>query len=171
MVITSVIIVVSLIALYTDVRWLKIYNWLTLPALLCGLVLNPVVNGWWGLLDSVEGFAFAFAVSLPFYGRLFFGGDVKLLCALGAIGGVKFTMGMLLYAGVAGGIEALLWTAYQGTLSQTWDRFKQLSQSLFYPGVQLERPLHSSDSPPFPYGIAIATGAVLRIAFPEWLPL
>lgn len=161
-----------LIAAYTDIRWGKIYNWLTLPAILLGLLLRPILYGWSGLGDALGGFAIAFGIGFVlFVLKALTGGDVKLIAAIGALAGFKFAAAMLLYTALAGGVLGFWWSAKHGSLQATLQRFKNLVQVMITPGLVLEKPLHQSDSPPMPYGVAIAAGTLLRLAFPEWLSL
>jgi prepilin peptidase CpaA len=161
-----------LIAATTDFWRQKIYNWLTLPAILIGLGLNTWLDGLRGLGFSLLGFGLAFFLAFVLYNlKGIKGGDVKLLAAIGAMGGWKFALAAMLYTGLAGGILSLWWAAYHGTFRKTIARMGQLLRALIIPGIRLERPLSDSDSPPLPYGLAIATGTILRLCFPAWLPL
>lgn len=170
--IDPLIVLTVLIAAVTDFRRQKIYNWLTLPAILAGLVVNTVLHGWSGLGTGLLGFGLAFFLSFGLYSlKGIKGGDVKLIAAIGAMGGWKFALAAMLYTGIAGGVLSLAWAAHHGTFRKTVDRFGQMLRALFIPGITLERPLSDSDSPPLPYGLAIATGTLLRVAFPDWLPL
>ena len=45
----AVLLVVLAIALVTDIRDNKVYNWLTFPSILFGLIVNAVLGGWVGL--------------------------------------------------------------------------------------------------------------------------
>jgi prepilin peptidase CpaA len=95
------------IAVVTDVRKRKIYNALTFPTIVMGLVVNGVVSGPKGLLLSITGLllgAVLFALPVAFLGRG--AGDLKLIAAIGAIGGPVFVLWSALLAGVAGAILA-----------------------------------------------------------------
>lgn len=167
-----VVVLTVLVAAYTDIRWGKIYNWLTLPAIVLGWVLNFAFDGLPGLGTSLAGFALAFGIGFVLFNlKALTGGDVKLIAAIGALMGVKFAVAMLLYTGLAGGVLGFWWSARHGSLKATAGRFRQMVRVLVVPGMVLEKPLHESDSPPMPYGLAIAAGTLLRLAFPEWLPL
>ncbi|MBC7543454.1 MAG: prepilin peptidase [Candidatus Sericytochromatia bacterium] len=170
--IEPLIVLTVLIAAATDFWRQKIYNWLTLPAILIGLTLNTVLQGLKGLGDGLLGFGLAFFLAFGLYSlKGIKGGDVKLIAAIGAMGGWKFAIAAMLYTGISGAVLSLWWAAYHGTLRKTLARFVQLLRALVIPGIRLERPLSESDSPPLPYGLAIATGTLLRLSFPTWLPL
>ncbi|MCC9605430.1 A24 family peptidase [Blastopirellula sp. JC732] len=73
------------VAFYVDLRSGKLPNWLTMPALLIGLLFHAAVSGWGGLqhslLGAVVGFALLFVLFIIGGGG---GGDVKFMAALGA---------------------------------------------------------------------------------------
>ena len=96
-----VIGVAILIALYTDLRYYKIHNALTLPLIISGLVVMTIHGGfgWNGLLDSL---AALFVVGFPFLITYMLGGggagDVKLMMGIGAWSGLG--LGLYLLGGV-----------------------------------------------------------------------
>ncbi|EAQ80143.1 A24 family peptidase [Blastopirellula marina] len=73
------------IAFYVDLTSGKLPNWLTMPALLIGLLFQSAVNGWGGLqhalLGALVGFVLLFILFIIGGGG---GGDVKFMAALGA---------------------------------------------------------------------------------------
>lgn len=79
------VVVVTGIALRTDLQCHRIPNWLTVPATLLGLTYHTVTQGSSGVFHSVGGFAAGFGVLLVLWliggGG---GGDVKLLGAVGS---------------------------------------------------------------------------------------
>ena len=96
------------IAVVTDMRRRKIYNVLTLPAMAIGIVVNGVDGGLDGLLLSLAGVflgAALFVLPVAFLGRG--AGDLKLIAAIGAIGGPVFVLWSALFAGVAGAVFAI----------------------------------------------------------------
>jgi prepilin signal peptidase PulO-like enzyme (type II secretory pathway) len=88
---------------YVEIKTSQIRNALTIPCLLLGLLLNTVIGfatigGIEGLLWSAMGcgvgfcvFFFVYLVGLMLNYKFLGGGDVKLMGAIGAIAGVKFT--------------------------------------------------------------------------------
>lgn len=106
-------------AVVSDVRTRRIFNWITYPGILAGLLLNglgdlAVMAGWaspswmqmWGVIglgQAVTGFLACGLVMVACY--VFFrigGGDVKLIAMIGA------------YLGPEDGITAMLWTFVLG---------------------------------------------------------
>ena len=102
------ILVVCGLAVLTDIRQRRILNVVTFPAIAIGLTLNTGANGFTGLAFAISGLLLGvllFLVPVAFMGRG--AGDLKLLAALGALGGPAFAVWTALLSGVAGGIFAL----------------------------------------------------------------
>lgn len=81
----AVVVVFTLVAAISDVRTKRLPNWLTVPALVCGIIFQVVTAGWAGLLTALAGFAVGFSILFVLWligGSG--GGDVKLMGALGA---------------------------------------------------------------------------------------
>jgi prepilin peptidase CpaA len=98
---------------YTDVKYGRVFNWVTYPAALVGIGLNGFQTGPRGLLFGVEGLAVGFGVMLiPYLMALVGGGDVKLLAAVGAFLGPTNVLWVAALGCIAGGVVAiglLLW--------------------------------------------------------------
>lgn len=104
----GIIVATVMIAVVTDIRYRKIFNLITLPAMCIGIVINSAKFGLSGLLFSVSGLllgAALFLLPVAFLGRG--AGDLKLLAAVGALGGPAFVFWAALWTGVAGGIFAV----------------------------------------------------------------
>ena len=81
----AVVVAAAAVAGVTDIWKFRVYNALTLPLLVAGLVYHGFAEGTPGLVLSVIGMLLGFGVLILFfllggYG----GGDVKLLAAIGA---------------------------------------------------------------------------------------
>ncbi len=166
-------LVAGCVATVTDFWRQKIYNWLTLPTLLLGLVLNTYQFGGWGFLSALLGFLLAGVVYLVL-GLLgaMKGGDLKLAAAMGACLGWPLTVSALFYGFIAGGFLSLIWAAFHGTLTPTLVRVGRSAYARLVPGMEARHELAESSSPPMPYGVAIATGGVLAAWYlPELLNL
>jgi len=83
------------VAMATDLRHRRIPNWLTVSSALLGLVFHGATQGWQGIGQSLGGFAVGFGILLVLWliggGG---GGDVKLMGAIGAWLGPKYTFGV-----------------------------------------------------------------------------
>lgn len=100
---------VASVAVFTDLRDGRVYNWLTFPAMLLGWLLNLYLHGLSGLGYSLAATFLGILLYLPggVFGLIGMG-DVKLLGALGAIGGSNYVFTIFLYSSVLGIPHALL---------------------------------------------------------------
>ena len=107
---------VLLVAVATDLRAMRIPNWLTFPAMLAGVVCNAALGAhagglsgaWDGLLFSLSGFGLGLGLMLiPFLLRVMGAGDVKLLAAAGAFLGAETVFRAFIWTSLAGGVYAL----------------------------------------------------------------
>ncbi len=74
-----------LVATATDLLWGKIFNWLTFPFLLTGLIARFAFGGVADLSQGLTAIAVAFALFFPLYVvRAIAAGDAKLLMAMAA---------------------------------------------------------------------------------------
>lgn len=103
--------VILLYSLYTDLRFGKIYNFITLPAILAGFVLNSFSNPGGhlaGLYDSLAAVLIAYAFFIvPFFLGALGGGDVKLMMAIGALKGCVFLFYSILSIGLVSFVLSL----------------------------------------------------------------
>ncbi len=153
------------ISFYTDLFKGRIYNIVTLPALILGLILNSSGEGLDGLKSSVLGMGAGLSFFLPlFVIRGVGGGDIKLIAAIGSIKGPVFVFWAVLYSWVVAGIMSffvLLWTKkLGGTLKKIFMFFFSLFRIVRYPGYKV-LPMDSRSSLFIPLGVAICTGSVI----------
>ncbi|HEY6959780.1 MAG TPA: prepilin peptidase [Candidatus Limnocylindria bacterium] len=150
------LVVLLLIVIYTDGRWLRIPNVVTYPAMLVGLFLgafeglpgSPFAGGF---LDHLVALVIAFAFSYPFYaaGGLK-AGDAKLLMAIGAVRGSVFLLYAAVYGALIGGVLAVGFIAVR--------RLRQPADGA--PANTLSGVMKTS----MPYGIALGLGGLLALA-------
>ncbi len=137
-----VAIAVSFIAMITDTRWGRIYNWLTFPTIFAGWALSFYSAG-------IEGLGYSFAATLVgillYLPAAAFGlmgmGDVKLLGALGALGGSNFVVSIFLYSSALGIPHAI----FIQLLNYRKDAFSMMLTS-FSTGVFLEKTIHKENA-------------------------
>jgi prepilin peptidase CpaA len=142
----SLVIALIGIAFFTDIRQRIIPNWLTLSAVLCGILFHIMADGMNGLLFSAWGLFCGFGILFILY---LFGalgaGDVKLFAAIGALAGVEFVMNSIIYAMIYAGligfiiliiqkkfIQRLLWVVYtifSLLVMKEWKAFHSLPQN------------------------------------------
>lgn len=108
-------------AVYSDLRWHRIPNWLSLLGLVAGLALQTLANGAHGMVSGLLGAGVGLACFAPFYLlRAMGAGDVKLLAAVGSFMGPEgaFYAAMCsLLAGGAGAIGYVLWRVVRAAIS------------------------------------------------------
>ena len=156
-VIQALILATVAIAVVTDVQRRKIYNALTFPVMLLGLVANTVADGPGGLLRSASGLllgAALFLIPVAFMHRG--AGDLKLLAAVGALGGSGFVFWCALWTGVFGALFAvvvLLWKR----------RFTMVAGGMAFEAMSGQLPRATSNIR-LPYAVPIALGAVAALA-------
>ncbi len=115
-------LVISLVfvAATTDLKTGRIPNWLTLPALLLGIVWQAVADGMTGAALSLLGALCCGVVPWLMHrmtkGQAIGGGDIKLFAALGAWLGPVHGLEVELSAFLFLGILALAQLSYQGAL-------------------------------------------------------
>jgi prepilin peptidase CpaA len=157
-----VVLAVALtVALYTDLRWCRIYNKLTLPCILVGLVLNTLYLGVHGLLLSICGIGLVFLLYITLAPAAGIGGgDVKLMMVVGSLMGAKFLVNALLLTAIIGGIMSLIVMMRHRILGTTT---KRMAASLYMKLI-----LRAPDDMPigtsgikFRYSLAITLGTVL----------
>ncbi len=162
---TSLTLLLVAAAVYTDVRWGKIFNHLTMPAIVLGLIINSLI-GLDGFLHSIAGVGLGLGLFLVscLLGRILGGGDIKLLMAVGALQGPAFLAWTICYTAIIGGVLAVIIAVRHGILLE---KIKALFISC-YMRVTFRVPMEIEDNeatqPRLPYAIAIGLGTVATIA-------
>jgi prepilin peptidase CpaA len=155
--------ILAVAAGWTDLRWRRIPNWLTVPALLIGIIANTVLSGWLGLKASLLGATLGLALLLPFVLLRSLGaGDWKFAGALGAFTGPSRLVDLLLVSILVAGIMALVLVIYKRRTRQTIRNIGHILVSLVtfrLPGTQVS--LDNPDSLKVPYGVALAFTVLL----------
>jgi len=161
-----ILICLLVISAIIDIKWKKIPNVLTFPAMIIGLVAHGFKNGASGFLYSIEGLLLGLALLIVFYFMGMMGaGDVKLMGAVGSILGPAGVFNAFLFTAIVGGIYAVIVLAYHGQLVGFMKRIAMsLKLSLLTRGPTL-LPNEGKASPILCYGIAIAIGTSLSLFF------
>ncbi|MCR4441596.1 MAG: A24 family peptidase [Peptococcaceae bacterium] len=165
-VIDVTLLVVLLISCYTDLRFQKIYNALLFPPLLGALVLHCLSGGMGGLFFSLKGLALGMALLFPPYLLGGMGaGDVKLLGLVGALKGAQFVFASFLLAALLGGVMSLLVLACRGQLARGLKKTGQGLKTAFFSRFTVWNfaSLEEENADSFPYGLAIAAGALAAL--------
>src|SRR6266849_4799383 len=131
---------VASVAAACDVRWRRIPNWLTLSALVGGVLV------------ALGGAAIGLCVLLPFYLIHAMGaGDVKLLAGLGSLVGPQAMVSLVIYAALVGGAISVVMLARRGRLHFAMAEIMSRPTDLTRSGAKA------------PYGLAIACGVYLSM--------
>jgi prepilin peptidase CpaA len=146
-----------------DWRYRRIPNWLTVPGLVVGIVVNTVLNGWPGAKASLLGAGLGLLILLPFVLiRALGAGDFKLVGALGAFLGPGRLVDMLIVSMLVAGLMAAVLIVYKGRVRQSLRNMGQMLGSflrLRLPGSEVS--LDNPESVKIPFGVAVAVTVVL----------
>ena len=122
-----VALVGSAIASATDVRHFKVYNWLSFPLLLSGLIFHTWNLGSSGLFLSVTGIGIPFLLLFPIYAFGIMGaGDVKFASAVGAWLGGGLIVPVLIVGALASGLYSLGLIVFSDGAREAWLNLRQL---------------------------------------------
>lgn len=177
----SDVILFFLIALsvYFDLTKKKIPNFLTFPAMLLGFIVYTVSGGLQGFVFSFTGFLVGMLVFIiPFMLGGMGGGDVKLMGAVGALKGVEFILYTTFFTALAGGLIAVIFLIINKRLLRfllnifsriavpiltalylrTGLEFLNKAAGFFSSLLEIQ---DTAGRLAFPYGVAIAIGALL----------
>ena len=162
MIFSDILLILLLaISLTTDLITHKIYNCVTFPAVAVGLSLNIWNHGLSGLAGSMLGLAIGFCVfAIVFAFGGVGGGDVKLMAAVGAVGGYPFILNACFYGILTGGILAIAVMIWKGTFWRGLKNIFHLIFSFVVPKLKIEA-LKLSDSEKIPYGVALSVGVFI----------
>ena len=106
----AVTLIASLIAAYTDIKTGFIYDWITYPLIVIGVILSIIAGQWIGIVLA----ALIYGMGLYAYntGKMG-GGDIKLLAGIALVQplyqGMIFVLGVLLVAAVSASIIMAIW--------------------------------------------------------------
>jgi prepilin peptidase CpaA len=149
-----------------DVRTRRIPNYLTLGTAVTGLAYSFMSHGLSGLADGFLGILLGFAcLILPYLWGGMGAGDVKALAALGAWLGPKLTLFLFCYMGIAGGVIAVGYLVWQGSL---WQKIKEgwvymLNLILCQPDGPPRSPSQAQLTAGIPYGVAMFVGMLVLV--------
>jgi len=170
----GVLLAMLAVALYTDVTRRKVYDWCTLPAIGLGLLISFVAGAtervqgnWladalgWPLIDSFMGLALALGIfGVAYLLHTLGGGDVKLMCAIGALKGLRFFFDAAVFTACAGAVIAIVVLIWRGRL---WQGLKRsLLVFCFWSRKKQDEhlPAGAAETMTIPYVWAIAVGSL-----------
>ena len=172
-----VLIAAGVVATATDLRAMRIPNWLTFPLFFAGLMYGVAHGGLSGLGNSLGGAAIAGGLFLAAYIIAGGGaGDAKMMMALGAWLGWQPSVVLVLGVTIAGFLYAMVVTASRGSvwdipsvllngLIVTRNGFRKLITGRFLihapdPAAVQQEPAKARPKDWFPYAPAILVGTI-----------
>lgn len=165
MLVTVILFIVLGISMITDMKSRKIFNVITMPAMLFGLFYHTYLSGFQGLLFSIIGLLIGFFLLLiPFLLGGMGAGDLKLLAAVGAILGGEMVFQSFLYTALVGGIFAILIIFKNNYRLEHWKKV-WFSMVYFRSYTNLFQPKSLQQSYTIPYGVPIAIGVASLYCF------
>ena len=162
-----IVIIIALgSAVYYDIRFRRIPNWLTLSALVAGIGYHAITGGFAGLGYSLLGLAAGFGCFFLFYILGGMGaGDVKLMAAMGSLLGPRDVLFAAAYTAIAGGVYALLLIIAKKENRKDLARYGIMAKALLTTGHFAPIPKDGQvKSTPLCYGVAIAIGTLAVLA-------
>ena len=153
------LVIILLVACVTDVIYRRIPNIITYTTIIFALLIYYLNDGLGGFFFSLSGAAVGCVFLVPYAMGGMGAGDVKLMCAVGAVLGPAYTGIALLFIALAGGVLAI-------GLMLRRRIFKKTMSSMFLPflvpGYMREQPKAKADKKDsIPYAVAIAAGFFL----------
>ena len=163
--------ILAMTAGVTDLRWRRIPNWLTYPAISCAFLLHWKVTGWPGLRLSLLGTLLGLGILLPFVLiHSLGGGDWKLVGVLGAFYGPQRLMIVLIFTLFINGAIALGMVVWKRRLGQTFKNLGQMTAAfarLRLPGPEMT--IENPDAIKAPFGVAAAIAVLLYSLSQPWV--
>lgn len=164
----SSLLIVAVVAAACDLRSGRISDWLTLPALLAGIVVHGWTGGLMGVCLAVLGALLTAAPAWVLFRRGGMGGgDVKLLGAIGAFVGAERGLEIFFGAILVAIFAVVLKHVWRGTLLSAIGQgavvlCSSVSRRWRGPPVP-ESPLSPATSAIFPFGAALGVSATALV--------
>jgi len=148
-----------------DLRRGTVYNWLTYPAIVAGLIFGAIA-GWAdgdlkaGLTDHLLGFGFGFGVlAIAYFLGGMGGGDVKLMGAVGAFLGWPGVLHAMFYSFLVGVAVGLIWMVWRGRTRAVVRRLAVAVRVLPLLGMKIDEAV-PSDAQRVPFAFAVCVGSL-----------
>lgn len=168
-----------LIAAVTDFRERKVFNKLTYPMFVVGLILHAVVMGFQGLGDGLLASLLIFIIGLATMPLGWMkAGDIKLLMVVAAFLGMRGVGEVFFYSAFVGGALGLVVALVSGRLLKVLKRIWLVIKNFFLRVVTSSKnfsvKLDEKENTYLPYAIAIFIGAGLVLVehiykWPGWM--
>ncbi|OGX68609.1 MAG: hypothetical protein A2189_01070 [Paenibacillus sp. RIFOXYA1_FULL_44_5] len=165
---SGLLVLLIMLAFYTDVKAMRIPNKLTAAGAVGGMLVNFLRDGWQGLFLSMTGLTVGFILVFILYVvRAVGAGDVKLFAAIGAISGFQLVLSSLMYSILYAGMIGLWVVVFR----RGW--LNRLKRVVYYiAGMLIQRDFQSMKEQAasaqlhkFPFMYAVLPGVVTAIAY------
>ena len=164
-------LILALYAGYLDWRTRRIPNWLTVSGFFLGIAINSAFGGWHGAAESLKGAGLGLGLLLPLVLLRGFGaGDWKLMGAMGALGGWRLMLFVLLLSVVLSAVAGLIQIALKKRVTGTFKNIGKLVKGFVQLGFR-PNPDVSLDNPTLakmPFGTAVAVSTAIGFALAHW---
>jgi prepilin peptidase CpaA len=159
--------IVLIIAAVSDLRVQRIPNWLTFSTMIVAVAYHTGMKGLGGLLFSLGGISVGIAfLIIPYLMGGMGAGDAKLMGSVGALLGPKGALIAFLSTAIVGGIYALVILTFHGYLKEIAKRYGAILKTfILTKEIIYIAPAKSKKKPRLCYGVAIALGTLISVAF------
>ena len=156
---------VLIIAVVGDIRFHKIPNALTYPAMLAGIAWHGMVSGVEGVYFSLGGIGAGIALLIVFFLLGGMGaGDVKPMGAVGGFLGPDGVFAAVIFTALIGGVYALILLGRRGHLKDAVKRYSGMVRTFIATGKLIYAPAPGREEDlKLWYGIAIALGTTVSM--------
>ncbi len=145
----------------TDIKGFKIKNKVVLPTIIIGLIYGLIYNN---ILDCVYGMLIPLVLFPLFALKMLGAGDIKALCAIGAVLGFKLSVMTMVLTFISGGIIALGFMIFnKNFVARFKNLFNYLKMSFFTRKLETYD-YGGTEKSYFRFSFAITAGTVLAIA-------
>ena len=155
---------VLVVALIQDLRYQRIPNMLTFPAMAVALAYHFIMHGLNGALFSAGGLALGIAILIvPYLMGGMGAGDAKLMGAVGAVVGAKGVFVAFLFIAIVGGVYAMIVLLMNRQYAKGFiARHATTAKTLVFTGQFIPIPDNAEKKKPkLCYGVAIALGTFI----------
>ena len=165
-------VLLVLMAVFFDLRYQKIPNWMTFPFILTGIASSWFFSGSSGLKFSLFGLITGFFLLFFFFLLGGMGaGDVKLLSAVGSLLGPRLVFYAFVWTALTGGILAVGLIIYKKAFRQTFFNIGSLLHAWlvgFGMNSISDFTIHNRSLIKLPYAVPIAIGTILAVWLREF---
>ena len=144
----------------SDIKKFKIKNKFVLITIIFGLIYGLICKSF---LDSIYGLLIPL-VLFPLYALKMLGaGDIKALCALGAVLGFKLSIMTMLMTFVSGGVIAFFFMLFNKNFSVRFNNLVNYLKSVFLTGKIERYNYGGGEKSFFSFSYAITVGTILAV--------